>query len=106
MAAPLQLTFGDLTIDLERYRVLVGGRSLILAYSEYALLVFLAGRPGHLVPRRQLLEQGLGRHDADGLRRVDEHLRHLKSQLEREGQRVIEKAGEAGYRFVPQLTPI
>ena len=101
MVEPLTLRFGDLTIDLERYRVLLGGRPLVLPYREYALLVYLAGRAGQVVHRRQLLEEGLGRHDPGGLRMVDEHLRHLKSVLEREGRRFIEEVEGVGYRFEP-----
>lgn len=99
MTSPLRLQFGELVIDLERYRVLLGGRALILPYREYALLVYLAGRAGQVVHRRRLLEEGLGRHDPGGLRMVDEHLRHLKSLLEREGRRFIEEVEGVGYRF-------
>ena len=103
MADRLVLRFGDLTIDLEHYRVLLGGRPLVLSYREYALLVYLAGRAGQVVHKRQLLEEGLGRHDALGLRAVDEHLRHLKGLLEREaGRSFIEEVGEVGYRFEPR----
>ncbi len=101
MAGPLQLQFNDLLIDLERYQVLLGGRRLALPYREYALLVYLAGRVGQVVHRRQLLEEGLGRHDPGGLRMVDEHLRHLKSLLEREGRAFIYAVGDSGYRFEP-----
>jgi two-component system alkaline phosphatase synthesis response regulator PhoP len=102
MATPLLLRFGDLVIDLERYRVLLAERPLALSYREYALLVYLAGRVGQVVHRRQLLEEGLGRHDPGGLRMVDEHIRHLKSVLEREGRSFIEAIGDTGYRFEPQ----
>ena len=100
MAPPLILRFGSLVIDLERYRVLLHDRPLLLSYREYALLVYLAGRAGQVVPKRQLLEEGLGRHDAGGLRMVDEHLRHLKGLLERDGFSCIEEVEAAGYRFV------
>ena len=93
------LRFGDLVIDLEHYRVLLGDRPLLLAYREYALLVYLAGRAGQVVHKRQLLEEGLGRHDAGGMRMVDEHIRHLKSQLERDGRSFIEEVEKSGYRF-------
>jgi len=96
------LRFGDLIIDLEYYRVLIGDRPLVLSYREYALLVYLAGRQGHVVHKRQLLEEGLGRHDPGGIRMVDEHIRHLKSQLERDGRSFIEEVGQAGYRFEPR----
>jgi len=100
----LALHFGDLTIDLERYRVLLGDRPLALSYREYGLLLYLAGRAGQVVHKRQLLEEGLGRHDPGGLRMVDEHLRHLKGVLEREGRSFIEPVGETGYRFIASGT--
>ena len=96
------LQFGDLIIDLEHYRVLLGDRPLVLSYREYALLVYLAGRNGQVVHKRQLLEEGLGRHDPGGIRMVDEHIRHLKSQLERDGRSFIEEVEEIGYRFEPR----
>ena len=99
MTDSLRLRFGDLVIDLEHYRVLLAERPLILSYREYALLVYLAGRAGQVVHKRQLLEEGLGRHDPGGLRMVDEHIRHLKAKLEREGRSFIEAMGETGYRF-------
>ncbi len=102
MVGSLVLQLGDLTIDLERYRVLLNQRPLALSYREYALLVYLASRNGHVVSRRQLLEEGFGRHDAGDLMMVDEHMRHLKSVLEQDGRQFIEKVEARGYRFVPQ----
>ena len=102
MAQPLRLEFGSLVIDLDRYQVLLENQPLALPYREYALLVYLASRAGRVVKKRQLLEEGLGRHDPMGLRMVEERIRHLKSVLERGRQVVIEPVGEAGYRFVPQ----
>ena len=100
MPTSLTLRFGDLTIDLERYRVFLADRPLMLSYREYALLAYLAGRAGQTVSKRQLLEEGFGRHDPGGLMMVDERIRHLKSQLEAGGRIFIEKVEDAGYRFV------
>jgi len=102
MASQFVLKFGDLVIDLERYRVLLADQPVALPYREYGLLVYLAGRAGQVVHKRQLLEEGLGRHDAGGLRMVDEHIRHLKGMLEREGRTFIEEVADAGYRFEPR----
>ena len=99
MSQRLLLRFSDLTIDLECYQVFVNDRPLLLSYREYALLVYLASRAGQVVSKRRLLEEGLGRHDHGGLRMVDEHIRHLKSVLEREGRQWIEEVGNAGYRW-------
>ena len=100
MSRELVLRFDDLTIDLERYRVLKDGQPILLSYREYALSVYLACRAGHVVSKRQLLEEGLGRHDPGGLRMVEEHVRHLKHLLEREDRLVIEPVEGSGYRFV------
>ena len=102
MLEPFLLRFGELVIDLERYRVLLRDQPLVLSYREYALLVYLAGRSGQAVHKRQLLEEGLGRHDPGGLRMVDEHIRHLKSVLERQDRTYIHAVGETGYRFEVQ----
>ena len=99
MTTPLLLRFGDLAIDLACYRVLLADRPVVLSYREYALLVYLVGRAGQTVHKRQLLEEGLGRHDPGGLRMVDEHIRHLKGVLEREGRFFIEEVEDVGYRF-------
>ena len=101
MAEPLRLEFGNLVIDLDRYQVLLENQPLLLSYREYALLAYLASRAGQLVKKRQLLEEGLGRHDPLGLRMVEERIRHLKSVLERSGRVMIEPVGNEGYRFVP-----
>ncbi len=94
-----RLRFEDLVIDLGQYQVFLGERLLLLSYREYALLVYLAGRAGQIVRRRQLLEEGLGRHDPGGLRMVDEHIRHLKGVLERDGRSFIDVIEGEGYRF-------
>ena len=99
MPEPLLLRFGELVIDLERYQVRINDHPLVLSYREYALLVYLAGRAGQVVPKRRLLEEGLGRHDPGGLRMVDEHIRHLKRVLEGPGRWWIEEVGDSGYRF-------
>lgn len=96
------ITHGALTVDLTRYRILLHSQPVALPYREYALLVYLVTRAGRVVSRRQLLEEGLGRHDPGSLRMVDEHIRHLKSTLEHGTCVFVEAAGD-GYRFVPQL---
>ena len=103
MRDPLVLRFGDLTIDLDNYRVLLRDFPLVLPYREYALLVYLASRVGQVVSKRRLMEEGLGRHDPGGMRMLDEHIRHLKGQLERGGGTFIHTMEETGYCFRPEM---
>ena len=102
MPKPRVLRFGELTIDLERYQVLLANQPLALSSREYALLVCLATQAGQVVSKRQLVEEGFGLPDPGGIMMVDERIRHLKSQLEREGQLYIEHVEDIGYRFVPR----
>ena len=97
---PFVLRFGELAVDLERYRISYRGESLPLSYRDYALLAYLAGRAGQPISKRQLLEEGLGRHDPGGLRMVDEHIRHINHVLQRTGAASIEPVGDHGFRFV------
>ena len=101
MSVPTLLKFHHLVIDLGHYRVLLNDQPLALSYREYGLLTYLASRAGQAVHKRQLLEEGLGRHDPGGLRMVDEHVRHLKSVIERDHAVYIHAVGDAGYRFEP-----
>lgn len=103
--ASLLIRRGEVVIDLARYRVAVGGVPVVPTYREYALLVYLATRPGQVVSRRRLLEEALGRHDVGGLRLVDVCIRQLKSTLERHGPVCIEETAD-GYRFLPQDEPL
>ncbi len=101
--APHVLRYGDLLINMETYKVLLAGYPIGLSYREYALLAYLATRPGQVVSKRRLLEEGLGRHDPEGLRLVDIRVRHLQQLLDQGGVRWIEEVPGEGYRFAPKL---
>ena len=88
-------------MDLAHYRVNHGDQPLMLSYREYALLVYVASRAGQAVPKRQLLEEGLGRHDPGGLRIVDEHVRHLNHVLAGTGA-TIQVINDQAYRFTSE----
>ncbi len=54
------LEFGDLSIDLGRRLVTVGGREAALTPTEYELLRLLAQHPGKVLTQRQLLQKVWG----------------------------------------------
>ena len=90
---------GDLTIDPERYEVSLGGRRIVLTYTEYQLLVLLASNPGRVYSREALLSRIWGYDYFGGTRTVDVHIRRLRSKLEIADRTYIETVWNVGYRF-------
>ena len=90
---------GDLTIDLARYEVALGGRRLDLTFKEYELLRFLASSPGKVFTRETLLSRVWGYDYFGGTRTVDFHIRRLRSKIETTTTSFIETVRNVGYRF-------
>lgn len=96
-----RLVFDDLTIDLVRGEVLLGGRRLALKPKEYELLVFMARHRGRVLSRDLLLERVWGWDFSGGTRTVDVHVRWLRQKIERDPAnpvRIVTVRG-LGYRF-------
>lgn len=77
------ITGGGLTIHPENYQVYKRGRLLDLTQREYELLVFLAGHPGKVYTRTDLMEQvwNYG-YVGDDVRTVDVTVRRLREKIE------------------------
>ncbi len=102
-----RLQIGDLTIDLDRHLVQVGGQPLKLTPTEFNLLRALAEHPGHALTRLELIERGLG-YRYEGLERtVDSHIKNLRRKLARAGieKDLIETVFGVGYRLAVEETP-
>lgn len=87
-----------LTIDRTRYVVEVDGRHdpLHLPRKEFELLRFLAGNPGRVFSRQQLLDEVWGREVYVVDRTVDVHIRKIREKV---GEDLIETVKGVGYRF-------
>jgi DNA-binding response OmpR family regulator len=72
---------GDLTIDLERLTVYRGREEIRLTPTEFRLLGVLAGRPGRVYTRSQLMDAALGETYVGLDRTVDSHIRNLRKKL-------------------------
>ncbi len=83
-AEPDELVVGELTIDLAGRRVHVRGEEVRLTYSEFEIVSLLAGAPGRVFTREQLLERVWGDAEYRDPRTVDVHIRHLREKLEAE----------------------
>src|SRR5205085_7054911 len=58
------LRSGELVIDSKRHEVLYAGQSVALTATEFRILQFLAGRPGRVVSRDEIIDGALGRNAA------------------------------------------
>jgi len=92
---------GDVRIDLPRRTVEVRGQAVRLTFVEFELLAHLAGTPGVVYSRRQLLERLRGGADYREPRTIDVHVRHLREKIERQPREpeLILTVRGAGYRF-------
>jgi two-component system, OmpR family, alkaline phosphatase synthesis response regulator PhoP len=77
--APIHI--GDLAIDAIRREVRIGDRTLDLRTQEFELLFILAGQPGRVFTREQLLQQAWGFDFYGQTRTVDVHIAHLRKKL-------------------------
>jgi DNA-binding response OmpR family regulator len=72
---------GELEIDPAARLVRLGGELIHLTPTEFDLLALLAGRPGAVFSREQLLAEVWGWRDGSGQRTVDSHVRGLRRKL-------------------------
>lgn len=101
-AAAQRLTAGDLEIDLDTHSVQRGGTALELTPTEFTLLAALAGQPGRVFSRMQLLEAVQPGSAYEGYERtVDAHIKNLRAKLEPDPRqpKYIETVFGVGYRF-------
>ena len=98
---PESLVFDDLTIDLARREVRLGGVPLRLKPKEFDLLLFLARNRGVALSRDLILERVWGWTFDGNSRTVDVHVRWLREKIEPDpanATRIITVRG-IGYRF-------
>lgn len=97
----LLLKIGDLEIDRYRFEVRVKGRVVELTPKEFELLAILAGSPGRVFGRQQLLDAVWGRDGFVEPRTVDVHVARLRSKFAaaRVPAPAIDTVRGVGYRF-------
>ena len=100
---PPVMTFGDLEVTPESGVVRRGGEELHLTKTEFRLLCELAGNPGRVLSREQLLDRvwGYG-YFGDG-RLVDVHVRRLRAKVEPDPAqpRYVVTVRGLGYKLQP-----
>ena len=96
------LRFDGLIIDTVGREVAANGASVMLSSLEFDLLAALAGAPGRVFSRAQLLERVWGYDFYGDERVVDVHIRSLRARLDDPAgdPHLIATVRGAGYKFV------
>lgn len=92
------LTIHEITIDPNRYEVLVAGEVISLTVSEFSILELLARRPGWVFNRQQIIDGIRGYDYIITPRAVDVQVFGLRKKLGEAG-RYIETVRGVGYRM-------
>lgn len=90
------IEFGDLVIDLEKFKVKNKGVEVQLAKKEYELLTLLASKPGKLFTREEIFNKVWGVELMIGDRTIDVHIRKLREKI---GNDTIKTVKGVGYKI-------
>ncbi len=98
----LEISVGNLHIDLDGHQVTLAGQTLDLTPTEFALLATLAKQPGRVFSRLQLLEAAQGNAYEGYERSIDAHIKNLRSKLgdDPKTPKYLETVFSIGYRFM------
>ena len=98
---PQQLQLQDLSLDPVTRQVRRAGRELALTAREYALLLVMMKRPGHVFSREQLMREVWNDETANS-NVVEVYVRYLRQKLEGQGQsRLLLTVRGRGYSLGP-----
>ena len=97
----VQMSSGDLAVDVGAHRVLRDGVTLQLKRREFDLLIYLMRHPGQLQTRETLLRNVWGYEYVGDTRTVDVHVRWLRGKIESDpaAPRRIQTVRGIGYVF-------
>ena len=98
-AQPLHVA--DLEIDPDAHTLTRLGKVIELTPTEFSLLTTLAGQPGRVFSRLQLLEASQGVAYEGYERTIDAHIKNLRAKIEADSKKpkYIETVFGIGYRF-------
>jgi DNA-binding response OmpR family regulator len=103
--AQQQLQFGGVAIDISHREVTVDGEPVHLTTKEFDLLAHMAGSPGRIFTRDQLLARIWGYDYLGDGRTVDVHVSWLRGKLRGDGgHNYFRTVRGVGYAFSPRST--
>ncbi len=90
------IKIGDMTIDQNRFMVSIAEEEVNLAKKEFELLSLLAGKPGRVFLRNEILSMVWGTEVIVGDRTIDVHIRKIRQKM---GVDCIKTVKGVGYKF-------
>jgi DNA-binding response OmpR family regulator len=92
---------GPVSIDLARHLVTVRGKPTNLTRSEFQVLRLLAGNPGQVFSRKEIMEELWQTEFRGDVRACDVHISNLRQKVERDPQNpeLVLTVRRVGYRF-------
>ncbi len=91
------LTFGDLVINREEYKIIKDNIEMVLPRREFELLALLTSKPGKVFKREDILDRVWGNEVVVGGRTIDVHIRKLREKI---GDEAFKTVKGVGYKFV------
>jgi len=92
-----KMKLGDLVINREEYKILLGKEEIMLPKKEFELLALLASKPGKVFKRENILDSIWGNDVIVGGRTIDVHIRKLREKI---GDERFKTVKGVGYKFV------
>lgn len=92
-----KIKLGNLVINREEYKVILGKDEIVLPRKEFELLSLLASKPGKVFKREDILDNVWGNEVVVGGRTIDVHIRKLREKL---GDKKFKTVKGVGYKFV------
>jgi DNA-binding response OmpR family regulator len=101
VAEPTSIHHAGLTIDLARHTVLADGKAVHVTSSEFKVLALLAGEPGRVFSRHEIMEHLWNSTYVGDARACDVHIANLRRKVEPDPAHPtrILTVREAGYRL-------
>ncbi|MEG1875580.1 MAG: response regulator transcription factor [Angelakisella sp.] len=97
--SPETLLLNDITVDISRHVVTVGGEEVTLTFKEFELLTYLIKNIGLVLSREKLMEAVWGFDFEGESRTVDVHIKSLRQKLGAAGESIQTVRG-VGYKIV------
>lgn len=105
ISGPMSFNKGILIIDNRSYEVKKKGSFVTLTPTEFKILLVLAGSPGRVFTRGELVEHALGYQFEGYERSIDAHIKNIRQKIEDDPKNplFINTVYSVGYKFTGSL---